>query len=147
MKKIKSAVLIALMALTMSTMTACGNTNTGTNSAADNTAGTTNDTATGTVNNTDNEIADNTTGTTVNGTTGSTIGDEADNVNDVTAGDYEENDSLLDDAGEVVGDVGNTAADIIDDTANGVENAVDDVTNDTNYSATGTSTSSRTTVR
>ena len=120
MKKIKTILFVSLMVLTMSTLAACGNSNTKDNNSANNGNGTTNGTNTestannngtannagtntnGTTNGTANGNATAENGTNDNNTTG-TVDNVDENVNDVTAGDYDNNNSMLDNAGNAVG--------------------------------------------
>ena len=131
MKKIKALLLVSLMTLSM-TLTACGGTKGSANGGAD-----TSDNGAGTA--AGQNIADDNAAGTAGDAMDGTASDvkeaveesrtDNENVNDVTAGDTAEGDSLLNDVGDAVGDVGNAAADVIEDAAEGVENAVDDVTN------------------
>lgn len=161
----KKILLVSLMVLSMTVLTACGNRNamdngdngTGitddagmTDTNGTDTTGTTNGSGTtDTTNGTGTTNGTNTTGTTGGaGTTGTTSGattgtddlNNTDNVNDVTAGDYNgngmnDNDSIADGVGDAIDDAGNAASDIIDDAATGVENMVDDVTGTNNTGA------------
>jgi len=164
----KKILLVSLMVLSMTVLTACGSRNatdtgdngtgitddagmtngngtdtTGTAGGTDTTDTTNGTGTTGTTNGTGTTGTTNGTGTTGTtngtGTTGTTNGtgtdslDNTDNVNDVTAGDYNgngtnDNGSIADGVGDAIDDAGNAASDIIDDAAAGVENMVDDVT-------------------
>ncbi len=166
----KKILLVSLMVLSMTVLTACGNRNAMDN--GDNGTGITNDTGTNGAGTTDNGTTgtgmnDNGTtgtGTNGNGTTGTGMNDNGttgtgmngngttgtgvtgtddlnntDNVNDVTAGDYNgtgSNGSIAGSVGDAIDDAGNAASDIIDDAATGVENMVDDVTGNSSTNTT-----------
>ena len=116
MKRIRTLLLVSLMTLSIAALTACGRNNDAvdngngngstTESGVNNDANTNGTTDTNNDANTNGTTGSTSSGTTNNNTTGSGAAtnntDSNANVNDVTAGDMNDGDSVLDDMGVVV---------------------------------------------
>lgn len=129
MKNVRKLIAVSLVIAMICAFTACGTSNkNSTDDMAGNTSTTTENGTTG--DNAAGGTVDN--GTTENGTDDNMTGNDdldgtvdTDNVNDATAGTGSDGNSILDDAGNAVGDV-------VDDIANGVSDLTDDMVGDTN---------------